>query len=929
MRAQWEAAQAGLRVFLEEDGDYAHFLESVENDLAQKLRFECRSRGGSLVESVAFDRFVETAAQLRHIHTFFQVKLKSVTEPSARGVLSSVDGKCNSFVEILADMLSLLRVQYGQLFCRSEDTQAALDAVLTKQVKDWDGEVLEKYMDKQQLTAEKLVGRPLKRFEELLEFVEALSKTLSEDGVDGAVNNDSDAGTEEKLNYAPQLIHIVQENKHYIHLAKADAREEKDLIALQTCFRGDGAEVFHDLSDNKLLLHGEVFLSQSGRIGDDSETATRTGFLFQPEMIYTHCFQDGTFVCSKRQNSDSGDSFTILRCLHLKQNAAFLEFIPASVPMLEPSVEACALALILQDTTLVFSWRDDSECQRWSDVIGGFLEMNGSRAENLHQGRAISDLPVPEEINAQLVEMDTIPTKFASFYDDHLPGVFWMTVGEEDPEPSTSRWELVEIVFYARWLLVFKLDGWRGHSALCQFDTHAPELEIGERARGDKEWSLIISIGSAGSLTLVSKKRTRIDFWFDQVWKAIENAQVAAIRSEREKREQQEMEGEEAYMRDDRKKRGELAGKKRKLKAVSDKGESATDEKLNPSSNSSPVGSNGSKPDDKTDVECGEQERSTSTISVEEELAAAPPAKKKSRRLSNKSKQTSTAASGEEDTSFPSIASPAVTTPKRRWLKRKSEDPNDTTLVPTQPSSSIPTDASMSESDTTQLPANDAAAEEPKTQEVRIILTGIEPTAAIRKKIDSIAGAVYEEDIEKATHIIAPKNQLKRTVKLLCGISRCAHVLDVRWLDESARVGAPVYERAHCLKDSKAEAKWKFDLRKTMYDFTPEQRQQLFAGHRLFITNHKSVLPPVKDLVKIVECAGGIAVTKGCADPNDVVITSEAALVTASVRKTLAQANPQRVYSAELILSSILQQHIDFDQNRLEQLSGSNSRRRR
>ncbi|ETK87793.1 hypothetical protein F441_07980 [Phytophthora nicotianae CJ01A1] len=922
MQAQWEAAQAGLRVFLEEDGDYVHFLECVEKDLARKLRFECRSRGGSLVNSVAFDRFLEAVAQLRHIHTFFQAKLKPVLELSARGALNLIDMRCSSFVEILADMLGLLRVQYGQLHCRKEATQATLDAVLSKQVKAWDGEVLGNYLGKQQITADKLLDRPLKRFDELVEFVEALSKTLSEDG---AISNDSDAGTEEKLNYAPQLMHIVQESKHYIHLVKADAREEKEQIALQTCFQGDGAEAFRDLSDNKLLLHGEVFFSQSDRSEAGSETA---GSFTQPDMTYIHCFQDGTLVCSKRQDSESRSSFSILRCLHLKQDAAFLESIPASVPMLGPTEEACALALILLDTTLVFSWRDASECQRWSDTIGGFLEMNGSRADYLHQHRAIGDLPVPDEVKAQLVETETIPTKFASFYDDHLPGVFWMTA-DGASEPSKSGWELVEIVFYARWLLVFKLDGWKGHSALCQFNTRAPEMEIGEQPRGEKEWSLVISNGSACSLTLVSKKRTRIDFWFDQVWRAIENAQVAARRCEREKRERQKMEEEEAYMRHDRKKRGELAGKKRRLVVLSGRKESAIDEKQNSFSDSSPAGSNGSKPDDKTDEECGEQDKSTSTITVEEESTAAPPAKKKSRRLSDKSKQTLTAASAEESVNFDSIASPAVTTPKRRWLKRKSEDPDDTALIPTQPSSSMPTDESTSEIDSTQLPANEAAAEERKTQEVRIILTGIEPTAAIRKKIDSIAGAAYEEDIEKATHILAPRNQLKRTVKLLCGISRSSHVLDERWLDESARVGAPVYERAHCLKDSKAEAKWKFDLRKTMYDFNPEQRQQLFAGHRVFITNHKSVLPPVKDLVKIVECAGGVAVTTGSADPNDVVITSEAALGTASVRKALTQANPQRIYSAELILSSILQQHIDFDKNRLEQSGGSSSRRRR
>uniref|UniRef100_K3WG71 BRCT domain-containing protein n=1 Tax=Globisporangium ultimum (strain ATCC 200006 / CBS 805.95 / DAOM BR144) TaxID=431595 RepID=K3WG71_GLOUD len=210
---------------------------------------------------------------------------------------------------------------------------------------------------------------------------------------------------------------------------------------------------------------------------------------------------------------------------------------------------------------------------------------------------------------------------------------------------------------------------------------------------------------------------------------------------------------------------------------------------------------------------------------------------------------------------------------------------------------------------------------------IRVILTGIEPTPAIRKKIKAIANAVYEDDIEKATHVIAPKNQLKRTVKLLCGISRCQHILGMKWLDESARVGAALNEADYCLKDTNAQQKWHFDLHKTMYEFTPEQRRQLFVGHTVFITNHKSVLPPVKDLVKIVECAGGKAEVKGSAGPSDLVITSEAALGVVSVQKSLVSANPQRIYSPELILSSILQQHIDFEQNHLV-VSPSSSKKR-
>ncbi|GMF09418.1 unnamed protein product [Phytophthora lilii] len=924
MREQWEAAQAGLRVFLEEDSAFVQFLEGFEQDLVRRLRFERRSRGGLLVDCISFDRFVETAALLRHFHALFQAKLKPLEEPSVRGDTGSVDKKCSDLVENLTEMLHVVRVLYGQLFCRSQATQTALESALKSKDSEWDAELLSKYLEKRKITAEKLVSLPLKRFDALVEFVEALSKTLSEESDDGAVSSSSDAGSEEKHNYAPQLIHIVQESKHNIHLAKADAREEEELIELQTSFRGDGADAFANLSQSKLLLRGEVFLSLpstcSGQRVNGLESAAT--LFCQAELCYAHCFSDGRLVCSNRQEAESGSSFTIQHLIHLKQDAVFLELIPASVPVLDLSEESHALALIMQDTALVLSWKDAAETQRWADAIGGFLEINDLRSDALHQLRTMTDLVMPEDIIVKPGDEDTIPKDFVSFYDDHLPGVFWMAP-DENSITNKYNWDVVEIVFYSRWLVVFKLDGWKGHSAVCHFDTHEPGMEISEQPRGDKEWSLFISTGSASNLTLVSKKRTRIDYWFDQVWKAVESAQVSAKRAERERIELKEMEEEEAHTRAHAKKQGEQSGKKRKLSVTSSNTSRVLEDKREPASSLSPGGSSGSKPGDKTDEECGELDKTSQP--VEEDSTVKSSARKKPRRFSDKPKQQENT-DLTEDTTVNVIASPALKTPKRRWLKRKSDDPNDTALIPTQPSPSLPTDESASD---TQLPANEVqVGGEPKTQEMRIILTGVEPTAAIRKKIDSIAGAVYEEDVENATHILAPKNQLKRTVKLLCGISRCTHVLDVRWLDESARVGTPIYERAHCLKDAKAESKWHFDLRKTMYDFTPEQRRQLFAGQQVFITNHKSVLPPVKDLAKIVECAGGTAVTKGSAGPNDVVITSEAALSTASVRKALAQANPQRIYSAELILSSILQQRIDFDKNRLEQPAGGSRRRR-
>jgi len=110
--------------------------------------------------------------------------------------------------------------------------------------------------------------------------------------------------------------------------------------------------------------------------------------------FYKHRFEDGSLVCSKRQDAESGASFKILHRLQLKQDAAFLESVPANVPVLKASEDSRALALIMQDATLLLAWNNATECQRWTDAIGGFLEVNGSRSEVLHQRRTIADLPV-------------------------------------------------------------------------------------------------------------------------------------------------------------------------------------------------------------------------------------------------------------------------------------------------------------------------------------------------------------------------------------------------------------------------------------------------------------------------------------------------------------------------------------------------------
>ena len=117
--------------------------------------------------------------------------------------------------------------------------------------------------------------------------------------------------------------------------------------------------------------------------------------------------------------------------------------------------------------------------------------------------------------------------------------------------------------------------------------------------------------------------------------------------------------------------------------------------------------------------------------------------------------------------------------------------------------------------------------------------------------------AAYVEDVQNGTHIVAPSKQLKRTVKLLSGISSCLHILDEKWLDVSAENGFAANEKEYCLNDIAKEKQWNFELKQTMYGHTLEDRKRLLHDYTFYITPHKSVRPTPKELMQIIQCAGG------------------------------------------------------------------------
>ncbi|GLE03998.1 hypothetical protein PINS_up012909 [Pythium insidiosum] len=921
---------ARVQSLLLSERDYLSFLDAIEDALARRLRFHAATASSdqrSALSDVAFVCFFQHARLLAYLH---RVTLNKV-EP-----LSSADHPDPSAMAVaVCELLVATRFTYAQLQCQRESIAHAIDL----RGRSDDGDVVEAsivrgFLRDQQLNARELVARPLHHLQELLETVELIFGS-------------------------PDVTAVCRDTRAFIASVQDTAANEQALMDLQC--RLD----WSSLPDARVDLCGKRLVAKSDQVqalisNSDNKCnhlrLSRAALQAAAPLRVIHCLDDGHVLLSTATTA-SDDKLRVERVVNLRQEAVALEEVPLAVS------ECPAVALISQDSSAIIAVRDETH-EALAAAMGRAIEQSETDREQALRSRSAANYEVPSELAAAFSSLSPTSSSvvFPSLHDDLLAGLFWLRQGDE-------QWTLVELVRVDdRFVLALAVTGWQRHRLVCAIDTTSEVVEISEQphdaaatADGRSAWSLVVrgatttatattADGStAVTIELLSTRRTRIDFWYDEVSKALESARVA--RQKRKRLEQQ------AARRAERERERELEREERAKK------KKATTATAADAASTATVAENGDDDDDEFISARGKKKRgrqSTTELdapqpaatAIEEEgpaadnsTVAATPQRSSTRKRRPPPPPPVAALEQDEGVAAtpPSSAdavvesvrppsarkqarTPQVKTPKQRWVRRKIEDPHDEQLQPTPQGSAANGDADGAEASSEQ------PAPEQEASTIRIIFTGIEPSAKIFKKISSIASAVYEENVERATHVIAPRDQLKRTVKLLCGISCCDHILDERWLNESARVGMAVYERQFCLKDSKAEAKWGFDLLKTMYDFTKDQRRQLFHGHRVFITPHASVLPPVHDLVRIVECAGGTAVTTGAALATDVVVTTDAAMATAPVQRMLSSANPQRLYTPELVLSSILQQHLDFDRHRVAataaDATGSKRRRR-
>ena len=140
--------------------------------------------------------------------------------------------------------------------------------------------------------------------------------------------------------------------------------------------------------------------------------------------------------------------------------------------------------------------------------------------------------------------------------------------------------------------------------------------------------------------------------------------------------------------------------------------------------------------------------------------------------------------------------------------------------------------------------------------EVRLVFTNYEATKAEDQLIKALGWTLA--DARHATHVVTTK-ALKRTPKLLIGISVARHVVTNDWLSACLACNGRADEKPFLVKDKAKEKLWGFSLARSL---AQNPRTKVLAGYAVALApgardEGVMMLPTDDELRAIVECAGG------------------------------------------------------------------------
>jgi hypothetical protein len=203
--------------------------------------------------------------------------------------------------------------------------------------------------------------------------------------------------------------------------------------------------------------------------------------------------------------------------------------------------------------------------------------------------------------------------------------------------------------------------------------------------------------------------------------------------------------------------------------------------------------------------------------------------------------------------------------------------------------------------------------EEEAVGKVVVASTGIKDEKELAKinKLEGL-GAEMTEDVSKCTHLVTA-GKILRTVKMLTAIcAGCENVVTFDWVTESLRAGKLLPAQQWAVQDAETEKKWQFRLAASL---ERAREARLFAGMTFFCTENSA--PPPDQLKEIIESGGGTVKTalpaKSAGDAKLIIVSCEK---DKSFCEKLKARFP-RIHVPELILSGVLQQHIDLNKHLL------------
>ncbi|KAK9506186.1 hypothetical protein O3M35_008167 [Rhynocoris fuscipes] len=171
-------------------------------------------------------------------------------------------------------------------------------------------------------------------------------------------------------------------------------------------------------------------------------------------------------------------------------------------------------------------------------------------------------------------------------------------------------------------------------------------------------------------------------------------------------------------------------------------------------------------------------------------------------------------------------------------------------------------------------------------------------------------GGVTAKNCREATHLVMYKMQ--RTLKLLCCLSTCQYIVDIKWLIDSFNSNQFLDEKPYLIEDAEFESKHNCNIQKILAN---PDRSRLFSGKTFYIT--PGVIPSRSALIEMIQCAGGTVEKQRKSlkqiqelDPtNYIIITvnNDFHLVSDVIRANIG------VYSAEFIMTAILTQKLPYE----------------